>query len=415
MKNMMLDWPWLGSRFITISLPLLVFLYIIMWGYWVLTGTGLIDRSGVVVGGDFGHYWVAASMVRDGEAAAVYDPSRFKAAQELAFGIKSRLVWFYPPTFLLIMTPFSFLPYLLSLAVWILITLGGYLLVLRHLAPNPRTVWLCLAFPGTFQNFGYGQNGFLSVVLLGGGLLLLDSFPVAGGALLGLLTYKPHLAALIPLALITGRRWRALIAMLATAAALGLASLLVLGSEVWLAFFKNVLFSFRVLETGQVSESTTLPLFKMPTLFAAVLLAGGNLSIAAILQGALMLMVAAIVGRVWSRGGPLPPRASVLVLGILLFTPYDFIYDLAILALPLAWLGWDGYTRGWLPGEKTCLLLGWLIPLAAPLLAQATAVQITPLILGALMYLALRRASQQFSRGLTPEMMGQGVRTSQPG
>ena len=80
MKNMKLDWPWLGSKFLVI-LPILVAIYAIMWGYWVLTGTGLLDRSGCQIGGDFSHYWVAASLARTGEATAVYDVSYFKAAQ----------------------------------------------------------------------------------------------------------------------------------------------------------------------------------------------------------------------------------------------------------------------------------------------------------------------------------------------
>ena len=59
-----------------------------------------------------------------------------------------------------------------------------------------------------------------------------------------------------------------------------------------------------------------------------------------------MLAVAAMVIWTWSRQGiPLARRASVLVLGILLFTPFAFEYDLALLALPLAWLAWEWYTE----------------------------------------------------------------------
>lgn len=412
----MLDRLTLDSKFVVFSLRFSASIFLIIWGYWILTGTGLVDRSGIQVGGDFSHYWVAASMARSGEAAAVYDVPRFKAAQETTFGVKTTLFWLYPPTFLLMLIPFSLLPYLASLTIWILITLGGFVLVLRYLTPHPRMVWLFLAFPGTLQNFAYGQNGFLSGALLGGGLLLLDSSPAAAGVLLGLLTYKPHLAALVPLALIAGRRWRALTAMIATAATLILASLIVLGSDVWLAFLNKVLFSFQGLENSTISPGSNLPLEKMPTIFAAVLLAGSNLLTATIFQVATMFLVALMVAWVWRREAPLALRASVLVLGIFLFTPYDFVYDLAILALPLAWLGWDGYTRGWLPGEKVCLVLGFLTPLAAPGLAQATRVQIAPLVLAALMYLALRRAGHEFSsRRSALKMAGPRLKTSQPG
>jgi len=384
----------LDSKFVIFSLRLSLSLFLIIWLFWILTGTGLVDRSGIQVGGDFSHYWVAASMARSGAATAVYDVPRFKAAQEAFFGVKHSLFWLYPPTFLLMLLPFSFLPYLASLTLWMVLTLGGFVLVLRHLTPYPRMVWVFLAFPATLQNFAFGQNGFLSGALLGGGLLLLDSSWVVAGVLLGLLTYKPHLAALVPLALIAGRRWRVLMVMLATAAALFLASLIVLGSEVWQVFLKNVLFSVRALENSTPSAGSALPLDKMPTVFAAVMLAGGNLTLAMILQGATMLLAALSVAWVWRREAPLPLRASVLVLGIFLFTPYDFVYDLAFLALPLAWIGWLGYTHGWLPGEKIILVLGWFSPAVILLLAQTTRVQITPLVLFALLFLALSHSVQ---------------------
>ncbi|MHB8069501.1 MAG: hypothetical protein ACYDIC_16540, partial [Desulfobaccales bacterium] len=133
----------------------------------------------------------------------------------------------------------------------------------------------------------------------------------------------------------------------------------------------------------------------MPTVFAAVILAGAGLTAARVLQGAVMLAAAVAVAWAWRRGAAPAIRNAVLVLGTLLFIPHSFIYDLAILALPLAWLGWDGYTRGWLPGEKPFLVLGFLTPLVAPGLAQATHVQIAPLVLGALMCLALRRGAGQ--------------------
>jgi hypothetical protein len=201
---------------------------------------------------------------------------------------------------------------------------------------------------------------------------------------------------LVPLALIAGRRWRALAAMLATAAALILASIIILGSEVWLAFLKNVLFSVQNLKTSAISAGSTLPLEKMAGVFTAVLLAGGNILTAAIFQGASMLLTVFLVAWAWRRGAPLPLGGSLLVLGAFLFTPYAFIYDLAILALPLAWLGWEGYARGRLPGEKTCLALGWLAPLLARPLAQATHLQIVPLILGLLFFLTLSRALRHF-------------------
>jgi len=107
--------------------------------------------------------------------------------------------------------PLSLLPYLASLAIWLAATLAVFLLVLWRIGRLPLIFLLSLAFPGTWINFICGQNGFLSAALLGGGLLLLDRFPLVAGLLLGLLGFKPHLAFLVPVALLAGRHGKALL------------------------------------------------------------------------------------------------------------------------------------------------------------------------------------------------------------
>jgi hypothetical protein len=357
-----------------------------MWAFWISTGSGLADRSGNPIGGDYSYYWSAESLVLKGEPAAVYDFPRIRAVELEVFGKEVTVPFPYPPTFLLLLLPFGLLPYLPSLALWLTTTVTSYLWMIRRIAPHPQIIWLTLAFPGTFQNFGFGQNGFLSTLLLGGGLLLLDRFPMAAGALFGLLTYKPHLAALIPLALLAGRRWLALFTMMITAAVWVLASVLVLGQEAWIGFLKNIPVAIKILESGSFELS-----HKMPNVFSAALFAGIGLTAAWVLHAVVTVTAAGAVVWVWWRQAAPSVRNAVLVLGILLSIPHSFIYDLALLALPLAWLGWEGYTRGWLPGEKVFIFLGWLTPLLAPMVAQATRVQPAPLILGILMYLSLRR------------------------
>ncbi len=266
-------------------------------------------------------------------------------------------------------------------------TLTGFLLVIQRIAPGSAPLWLALAFPGTFQNLIHGQNGFLTAGLLGGGLLLADRKPWLAGCLLGLLTYKPHLAVLVPVALAAGRNWRALAAMLLTCGALVLGSLLVLGPQVWLAFWNNLPFATTLLEAG------VLPVHKMPTVFFATQLAGGGPLLSRVLQGLVTIGVTVLVFRVWRRAAPLALRASVLVLAVLLATPYAFEYDLTLLALPLAWLGWEVHTTGWRPWEEPVLILAWVLPLGVASLAYATGCQAGPLVLLALLAVTWRRVA----------------------
>jgi hypothetical protein len=361
--------------------------YLAVWVHWLLTTYN--PRGDYPLGQDFSYCWTAATLALQGEPGAVYDYPRLAALERAHFGVNALLPWLYPPTYLLLLLPFGLLPYNAALALWLGATLSGYLFLIRRLAPHPRTIWLALAFPGIFMNLFYGQNGFLSGIFLGGGLLLLDRSPWAAGLLLALLTYKPHLAVLVPVALVAGRRWRVLLAMSAWTAALILTATLALGTQPWAAFISHLFTAVKTLEAGGLKIFTI-----MSSVFSAVLLRGGGAAGAGLLQGAAMLLAASMVIRVWRRGAAPPIGNATLVLGILLFVPYSFVYDLALLALPLAWLGWEGSTRGWLPGEKTCLSLAWLTPLVAPLLAQAAAVQISPLSIGVLLCLALRRAGR---------------------
>jgi hypothetical protein len=346
---------------------------------------GLTASSHDPLGCDFSHYWVASQLSLEGDPGAVYNFPKFLAALENTFKVKLLYPWFYPPTYLLLVYPLAVVPYLPSLVLWLGLTLGGYLAILRRIAPHPRTLWLALAFPGTFENFIHGQNGFLSAIFLGGGLLLLDRQPLAGGLLLGLLSYKPHLLPLVPLALIAGRRWRALTGAALGTLALAAGSYLVFGPEIWRLFLKNSSL------TVQLLQDKAMPLDKMVTCFAALLHYGVSFRFAWLLQGALSLAVATLVAVIWRRKPSSPLCASALVLGILLATPYAFPYDLALLALPLAWLGWAGYNEGWSTVEQALLLIGWCAPFAVVAL-NLIGLYVTPLILLALLLLVLNRS-----------------------
>jgi len=345
------------------------------------------DRTGEPVGADFSLFWAASYLALNGEPLEVYDFSRLRAVEQQLFGPAVALPWPYPPTFLLMVLPLSRLPYLTSLTIWLGATLTVFLIILCRIGPHPLTFWLALAFPGTFINFICGQNGFLSAALLGGGLLLLGRFPLAAGLVLGLLCYKPHLALLVPVALLAGRHWQALLGAVTSVLALSVASGVVLGWKVWGAFVTNL-----PLALGWLGDHSG-PWQKMPSVFAATRLMGGWGGLAWTLQALVMLAVAAAVVWVWLRGASPATRNSVLVLGLLLFPPHIFNYDLALLALPLTWLGWAGYQKGWLPGEPILLILGWVMPLFfLPSPELAIRLPIGPLVLGSLFLLSLRMA-----------------------
>ncbi len=325
-------------------------------GQWTLTH----KSSGTPIGGDFSVFYAASQLIMGGEPSEVYNPSFLQETIKRITGAQKGYCWFYSPIFLLMVFPLALLPYLPSLFLWLGLTLGGYLWIIRRLAPHPLTTWLVLAFPGAFINLLHGQNGFLTATVLGAGLFFLDRSPRLAGLVLGLLCYKPHFAVLVPVALITGRRWQALVAAAISAVTLMVISLLAFGPEAWRAFFASTDATFRLLENENFWKK-----WSPTTIFVTTRLWGGSVALAWTLQSVIMLLAVGAVIYSWRDGRETPPfvRNAVLVLASLLFTPYVHSYDLAIFALPLAWLGWEWYNHGQFNLCNTGLwILGYAMP-----------------------------------------------------
>lgn len=372
---------------------LLTFYLLVISAIWDFhTGRTIFGQP---IASDFANYWTASSMALSGNPTAPYDIDKLFGFQMKTFGASSTMGvgWYYPPTFLLIVLPLALLPYLPSLFTWLASTLAVESWILYKISPTASIFWLSAFSTGNFCNFIFGQNGYLSASLLGGGLLLLDTHPVAGGLLLGMMSYKPNLALLIPLALIAGRRWRALLSAGASALAMVLLSFMALGYQVWIEYWK--------ISAVPVTLSAKIgPWSIMPTFYSTVLSLGFDLVTAYTVQCLVMAIVAFLVAWAWYREANFVLRASILTLGILLFTPYAFTYDLAILSLPLVWLWVDGQKNGRFPGETLLLFLGWISPFFTQIiwslrLIPERKVQITSLILLALFFLTAAKVRKE--------------------
>ncbi|MGH7125049.1 MAG: hypothetical protein ACREFI_11800, partial [Stellaceae bacterium] len=68
-------------------------------------------------------------------------------------------------------------------------------------------------------------------------------------------------------------------------------------------------------------------------------------------------------------------------LSIPLTTPYAYDYDLVMLLLPFAWLLQEAWVSGFRHGEVALLVAAWLVPVAGKLIAEATTIQPTWLVL----------------------------------
>ena len=363
----------------------------------LVAGPGFLNLAGNGAGSDFIAFYAAANQAAAGDAAGVYDVAKLHALEVSLLGADAGVYpWSYPPPYLLVVAPLALLPFVPALWTWLIATTGALILAVRQAAPHLITPALVVIFPGVIQNLVAGQNGALSAALIAGGLVSLASRPALAGFFFGMMIYKPHLALLLPLCLIAGRHFRALIWMVATAAALVLASLAAFGLEPWLLFFEQM--------PKHLEYNAQLYLWqRFPTVFIAVLKATDNVSWALAAQGISTVAAVAACAWVWIRNQGLPARALALAAAIPLATPHALDYDMAILVIPFAFLAWQAWRSGPRPGALFILVLLWIAPLLMWFASLAIGQQIGPAVFIALLVYALMYPSGGgFSHRLTP-------------
>ncbi|MEN6541495.1 glycosyltransferase family 87 protein [Parvibaculum sp.] len=357
----------------------------------VASSTALIDIFGKPLGYDFITFWSASLLTLQGHAVDAFDFHKIFVAQRIAVPAgQSIFLWHYPPTFQLLAAPLALLPYLVSYLVFTLGTLALYVFTCGRLLKLKEAAILLVAFPGVFICAFHGQNSFLSAALFAGAVLAIERRPALAGVLLGLLAFKPQLGLLIPVALIASRQWRLFLITGATALGFALVATLILGVDLWVAFFKNTPVVRQIMEAG------FLPWGKMPSAFIFFRMLGVPATFAYAAQILTALGAAAAVAWVWYKKGPTRLAFAVLVSATLLLTPYIFDYEFAILAVPLSILASDMVDRGATRNEKIALVALYGMPAIAAPLAGATHFQIGfPLLLLALGFSVRRALSLQ--------------------
>lgn len=315
----------------------------------------ILDGSGRPIHTDFTSVYAAGRLVLQGQPAAAYDWNLHYAAENaiVAHSPAAYLGWHYPPPFLLIAGLLATLPYTVAFFIWMAATLPLYLITIRSIVGD-RIGWLIGgAFPCLMPNIISGQNGFLTASLVGGALALLESQPVLAGICLGLLTYKPQFGILFPFVLAAGGCWRAMAAAAVTAVVLALATVVAFGTTPWIEFFHWLpLTSKALLSQDHTAWADHTDWNKFQSLFAMVRLLGGGATLAWLLQSALTVAVAIALMAIWrSKRIAFDLKAAALAVGVLLATPYVYLYDLAILAVAGAFFMRPAIKTGFLPGE----------------------------------------------------------------
>jgi hypothetical protein len=255
--------------------------------------------------GDFFALWTSAVITRGGEAAINYDTAALHAHQvALGMNPKGMNPFPYPPSLLLLLGPLGALS--LRAAFWAFM-LPSFALYLLSMIWGRWREWpfalAALIAPATGIALISGQTGFLSGALMIAGLRLLPTRPALAGVMFGLLTYKPQLGVLVPVALVACGAWRAIGAAMLTFVGGVVASGLVYGFDLWRLWAQSI---------GDYATRFPPVLGYMPTIHANAALLGAPAPVAWGLQLAVAFGVAAVVWRAFVNG-PSERAAALLV------------------------------------------------------------------------------------------------------
>lgn len=268
----------------------------------------------------------------------------------------------YPPVYLLLVLPFAKLSVGWSLLLSQLAQCAALAWALRKWAPDKSYFFFligALLCPAFTNNALAGSNAVLVAALVLGGLAVLESRPLLGGALLGLMIFKPQYFPLLPLALIAAGQGRAFAAMTASAILFTLASVALFGIGLWWDWIDIYLHPQQVAgmnatEWGHMWDESVA---------TCVSLLGAPRWLANAAQGVAILVSAAFVWFAFRSSHP--QRIAILCCAILLASPHLSNYDLILLGLAALKLV-QGLPAGSRPLTLFLPLLAWAAALYNP-------------------------------------------------
>ncbi len=342
-----------------------------------------------IANADFINYWMAGQLVLDGKTALLFDPPAYNSHLQAMFGADyPPHAWSYPPHAILIFLPLGLLPYKPALVGFL--ALSGFVhfwalrAFVRAHAPEADKHWLIAAHVAFVAiNLAAAQNGFLTAALLVGAFAITDRNPLIAGFLLALLTFKPQLGILVPVALIFSGQWRTIGWAALFAALLVLVSIAAFGIDSWKAYVEIIL----PFQQGVMTGWSGGMLLMMPTVLSALRLEGVDAETASLAQTIFSIaMLPLALLALWRARTPIA-RFFALCLGTFAILPYGFNYDMGALVSAAAMvLATNNH-------ENLARALPFCAIAMAPVLVIWVAIAglpVVPLLLGAVLYMVAR-------------------------
>jgi hypothetical protein len=305
-----------------------------LWAFGVVGAFVLLRDAwaGALGDRDFVAVWVAGKLAAAGHAAQAFDNLTLQAVAKRLLGTEPKIAYPYPPHALFVAVPLSYLPYRIAYWGWQAVSALLFYFAARPYCPPNFPKLLVVLTPAALINVLFGQVG-----LVFGALWL---FAFSGSALAAaVLTFKPHLGALVA---VDAAQRRKLMRTAAIAIGIMGLSLAAFGVEAWRAWLTGA-------AAHQAGDLFVKPFanwyFKMPTPYLGYGFVGWI-----VFGGAALFL--------------LLRRFDVFTAATATFliAPYGFHYDMTVVSLGfglLLFLKWRE-----LPAWQTfAVALGFLLPL----------------------------------------------------
>ncbi len=199
--------------------------------------------------------------------------------------------------------------------------------------------------------------------------------PLLAGALLGIATFKPQLWLMVPVALIAGRHWKALLAAAASAAAMAAVSVALFGLEPWRAWLALMVEPNALYDAWQA-----IARINGQSVYTYARLLGAPAPLADLVQALAALAAAGCVWWCYRRPMADDLRLAVLLAATPLAAPHIIDYDALLLGAAAGLFFVRSYGDGFRPGDIAISILLWASPLINPPTVFAIGFATPPLI-----------------------------------
>jgi hypothetical protein len=260
----------------------------------------------------------------------------------------------YPPPFLVLTTPFSWLRPGWDYLAWVVAGNAALILAARAAKLPWAAILVTLVSPADLLGLLGGQSGtFISAALLAA-LGLLEVQPIVAGLAAGCVIMKPQFALLLPVVFLAARSWHGIAAVAGSAAALCLLPTLIFGMGVWQLFFGHHVGAAVTLASGEWPQVYQM---MMVTVYMTCRSLHAGIGLASAVQAVASLAAICAAWWLWQPGrrvDHLARLAATLCL-VMLATPYAYVYDLPALCAATAACAMTGR-----PGGLAAMTLLWV-------------------------------------------------------